>query len=207
MFAAIARHISLIEIRLGQAKEISMKQFVKILAALAFGASAFGVTTAFAEHRESRYDSRSDYGRPEHCDLDHDHRSHAENYYNYYPADRYSRAGDYRSSGVSLSVRIGDRGDRGYRNDRHRHRGDDYDNEYGYGDRYRERRPVHREVYDTRYRARIALVEEVVRTRHGQHVVCTVSARGPDAHHVPYGRLRSIAARECSSHARIRIDA
>lgn len=174
-----------------------MKPVVKIFAALVFGASAFGATAAFAEHDEDRYESRGDYGRPEHCDLDHDHRSHASNYYDYYPADRYYRAGPYRGSGVTLSVRVGDRG---YRDDR-------YDNEYGYGDRYREGRPVHREVYDTRYRARIVLIEEVVRTRHGPHLVCTVSARGPDAHHVSYGRMRSIAARECSPRARIRIDA
>lgn len=181
-----------------------MKPVVKILAALAFGASTIGVTAAFADHDEDRYERRSDYGRPEHCDLSHDHRSHAANYYNYYPADRYSRAGAYRGSGVSLTVQVGDRG---YRRDDHRDRGDSYYNDYGYGGRYSDGRPVHREVYDTRYRARIVLVEEVVRTRHGPHLVCTVSARGPEAHYVPYGRLRSVAARECSPRSRIQIDA
>lgn len=179
-----------------------MRTTVRILAALALGAGAFGFTAASAEHRDGGYESRSDYGRPEHCDIDHDHRSHATNYYDYYPADHYYRAGPYRGSGVSLSVRIGDddhRGRRGYR--------DHNDYGYGYGDRYRDGRPLRREVFDTRYRARIVLIEEVVRTHHGPRLTCTVSARGPEADYVPYGRLRSVAARECSPRARVRIDA
>lgn len=199
MFAAFLCQFRIVEIRLGQAMEISMKTFTKLVAALVVGAGALGVTTAFADHderRESRYES----ARPEYCAIDHDHRSHDANYYDYYPADKYYRAGPYRRTGMTLSVRIGDRG---YRGGRH----ENYYNRYGYGGRYNRGRPVHREVYDTRFRARIVLTEEVNYSRRGPRLICTVSVRGPEARYVPYGRLRRIAVRECSPRARIRIDA
>lgn len=169
-----------------------MKKLFKLFAAFAFAAGALGVSAAMASH-DGRYERR-----PQHCAIDHDHRSHTANYYDYYPADRYSRAGAYRGSGVQISVRVGERG---YRRDR-RHR---YYNDYGYGARYREGRPVHREIYDTRLRARIVLVERIDYTRRGPRLVCTVSARGPQARYAPYGHLRRIAARECSRRAEIRI--
>lgn len=71
--------------------------------------------------------------------------------------------------------------------------------------RSRDGRVVNREVYDTRYRARIVLIEEIVRTRRGPQLVCTVDARGPQAHRIPRKHLRKIARRECSRRADIRI--
>lgn len=103
-----------------------------------------------------------------------------------------------RNSGVSLTVSVGgsDYDRRGY-----------YDSRYGRPNGYRGRdsRIVNREIYDTRYRARIILTEEIVRTRHGPRLVCTVDARGPQARYVPNKQLRRIARNECSRRAEVRI--
>lgn len=173
-----------------------MKMIFKTMIAAVLGAAAMGASAAMA--------------KPAYCSHDHDHRSHAADYYNYYPADRYYRAGAYSDSGFSLSIRVGDGYDR-YDRDRH----DRYDRRgrdrhyrgrrHGYrGDRGRT---INREVYDTRYRARIILTEEVVRTRHGPRLVCTVRTRGPEARYVPKRRLHRIAKRNCSHRARVRIHA
>ena len=179
------------------------------------GLLVIGATsTAFADGRTSYGEEyRAEY-RPEICAVDHDHRSHASSYYNYYPADKYYRAGAYRKSGFSFSVTIGDNGydryDRYNRNDRYDRRGrydrrNDYYNGRRNGYRGREGRVVNREVFDTRYRARIVLVEEVVRTRRGPRLVCTVRARGPEARYVSERRMHRIANRVCSSGARIQV--
>ncbi len=164
-----------------------MKQFMKPLIAGALAIAALGAGAAWA--------------KPAYCSHDHDHRSHAADYYNYYSADKYSRAGAYRNSGVSFSITFGDN-DRYDRRDRYRDR-HDYGRRNGY--RGREGRIVNREVFDTRYRARIVLTEEVVRTRRGPRLLCTVDARGPQARYVPNKRLRKIARRECSRRAEVRI--
>ncbi|MFZ5616017.1 MAG: hypothetical protein ACOZAA_01665, partial [Pseudomonadota bacterium] len=66
-------------------------------------------------------------------------------------------------------------------------------------------RVVDRDIIRIRgYRAEAVLVEEEFGGR-GYNLVCTVTARGPDAHYVPYGRLRSIAERYCSHRADIRV--
>jgi len=171
-----------------------MKTLFKLLAALVLGTAALGFTAASAGH-----DDRYDEDRPDSCDIDHDHRSHAASYYDYYPADRYSRAGPYRGSRVSLSVRVGD----DYRGRRHGH----YYNDYGYGGRYGYGQPVHREFYEPSHRARIVVIEEVAYTRYGPRLTCTVSAHGPDAHHLSYRSLRRIAAHECSPRAHVHIEA
>ena len=146
--------------------------------------------------------------RPSACRHDHDHRSHAADYYNYYPADRYSRVGAYRSSGLSLSISFSDNDHdrRGYRGD-DRGRRDYHDDDYGRRNGYRGRdgRVVNREVYDTRYRARIILTEEIVRTRRGPRLICTIDARGPEARYIPDRRLHKIARNNCSHRAEIRI--
>lgn len=106
-----------------------------------------------------------------------------------------------RDSGVSLSISFGDHDyDRRGRYDRY----DRYDRR-GPRNGYRDGRIVNREIYDTRYRARIVLTEEVVRTRHGQRLICTVDARGPQARYVPNRHLHRIARRECSRRAEVRI--
>lgn len=167
----------------------------KFAAAVGFAVLAFGVTAASADDRGRGggydRDGRGGYDRdgrgPDRCDDDHDHRSHDPRYYEYHPADRYSRAGDYRGG------RYDDRYD-----DRRR-----YDDRYGYG--YGGRRIVKNRVYDTRYRARIHLIEEEFRYRDGYRRVCTVEVRGPDRRYVPYGQARRVAANECSRRAEIRI--
>lgn len=177
-----------------------MKKNMKTLIASAIGVAALCAGAAWA--------------KPAHCSHKHDHRSHAADYYSYYPADSYYRSGPYRNSGFSLSIRVGDddRYDRrGHYDDRHDRRGryddrrryDDYGRRNGYrGD---NGRIVNREVFDTRYRARIVLTEEVVRTRRGPRLICTVDARGPEARYVPDKRLRKIARKECSRRAQVRI--
>lgn len=160
----------------------------KLAAAVGFAAMAFGATAASADDdrgRDRGYDrggyDRSDDWRPARCDHDHDHRSHEPRYYDYYPHDRYYRAGDYRS----------DRYD-----DRRR-----YDDRYGNGGR----RVVKSRTYSTRYQARIHLIEEEIRYRDSYRRVCTVEARGPDRRYIPHGQLRRVAANECSRRAEIRI--
>ncbi|PQA88644.1 hypothetical protein [Hyphococcus luteus] len=174
-----------------------MKKFLKPLIAGGLAISALGFGAASAAHR------------PDPCRIDHDHRSHAANYYNYYAADKYYRAGAYRPSGVTFSIRFGDHD---YdRRSRHHDRYDRYDDRgrrNGYRGAHRGRgggRLVNREVYDTRYRARIVLSERVVRTRRGPRLICTVDARGPQARYVPNRRLHRIARRECSRRADIRV--
>lgn len=148
-----------------------MKPILKSLAAIALGVGVLGLAQASANYR------------PDYCPRDHDHRSHTSNYYDYYAADRYYRAGPYRSSKRSYDRRY----DRRY--DRH----------------YRPRsKVVHRQTYDTRYRAHIKLVEEIYWTRSGRkQLVCSILVRGPEAYHVPHRRLRRIANRDCSPRARI----
>ena len=135
-----------------------MRQFQKAMIAGGLAFAALGVSAASAH-------------KPDPCRHDHDHRSHAADYYNYYPSDRYYRSGSYRPSGLSVSISLGD-------HDYDRGGYDRYDN-YGRRNGYRgDSRVVNREVYDTRYRARIILTEELVRTRHGPRLICTVDARG-----------------------------
>jgi hypothetical protein len=170
-----------------------------LVLALGFGVAAIGAPAAFADDHGGRYDDRDRYDdrRPDRCDIDHDHRGHEARYYDYYPADRYYRSGPYRG-GASVTIDVG-RGGRYY---------DDYYGGRGrYDDRYDRRgsRVIDRRTFDTRYRARIVLVEEIFYGRGRDRLVCTVSARGPDARYVPYGQLRSIAARHCSRRAEIRI--
>jgi len=193
-----------------------MKRLINAAAAFVVGMGVIGVSAASADDRERgrdrdryerrgddhRYDDRrgDDHGyagrRPDQCDLDHDHRIHDRDYYSYYPKDRYYRA----DPGFSLSLSLGDRGyyDRGGR----------YYNQPYYDRRgYRDYgRVVNRNTIRLRgYRADAILVEEAFPGRRGSGLVCTVSARGPDAHYVPYGQLRSIAARYCSRSADIRV--
>ncbi len=164
-----------------------MKTTMKTLFAVLVGIGALGFAAANAKP--------SYHKKPSHCDVVHDHRSHDANYYDYYPHDRYFRAGPYRTSGLSISIRGG--------NDRYERR--DY---YGRRNGYRGQRAriVNRETYDTRYRARIVLTEEVVRTRRGPRLVCNVNVRGPQAHYVSDRRVYRIARRECSRGARINVN-
>ena len=191
-----------------------MKTLFKPLIAGAMALATLGATAAIAgdrsDHRserrsDHRVEHRSDH-RPAYCADDHDHRSHASNYYNFYEPDRYYRAGAYRGSGLKISVRIGD----GYNNGRDYRRGDrDYrrgDRYYRASDRGNRGRVVRRETFDTRYRARIVLKEEVVRSRRGhRRLVCTVKARGPEAGYVSERRMYRIANRNCSPRARVRV--
>lgn len=174
-----------------------MKHLFKALAAATLGLAALGVGAANAKPK------------PAYCDMDHDHRSHNASYYDHYDHDRYYRAGPYRNSGVSFSIRVGDRYDRYDRRGRY-DRYDRYDRRGRYDrrrDGYRgdRTRVVNREVYNTRYRARIVLIEEVVRTRRGPRLVCTVKARGPEARYVSDRRMHRIANRDCSRRARINV--
>lgn len=148
--------------------------------------------------RDSRYDDRRySGGRPDRCTLDHDHRYHSRDYYKYYPRDRYYD----NDPGFSISLSFGNGGyyDRS---------GAYYDRPYYDQRGYRDYgRVVNRDVIRIRgYRAEALLVEEYFGGgRRGSDTVCTVTARGPDARYVPYGQLRSIAARYCSRRSDIRI--
>ena len=202
-----------------------MRSLVKPAVALALGLATLGGAAAFADdddHRrgrdndryddrrdddryDDRYDDRRgrDYresryrgGRPNRCDEDHDHRFHNRDYYSYYPRDRYYNADPEFS--ISLSFGNGGYYDRGGR----------YYNRSYYDQRgYRDHgRIVNRDVYRIRgYRAEAILVEEAFYGRRGSNLVCTVTARGPDARYVPYGELRRIANRACSRRSDIRI--
>ena len=122
--------------------------------------------------------------RPDYCAIDHDHRSHNSSYYDYYDADKYYRAGSYRGSRDGYN------------------RGSRYDD--GYGRRRARSRVVHRETFRTQYRASIVLVEEIYWTRSGrEQLVCSIVAKGREAHYVPQRRLRRIANRGCSPRARV----
>ncbi|VAW08406.1 hypothetical protein MNBD_ALPHA05-360 [hydrothermal vent metagenome] len=171
--------------------------------------------------------------KPAYCNIGHDHRSHNADYYDYYQQDKYYRAGPYRSphksSGVSLSITIGNgySSGRRYRDGRHAERRYNDQRNYrrnnnqrrsdrgnyrrnnqrgkNHGYRGRDGRIVNRQVFDTRYQARIVLVEEAVRTRNGPRLVCTVKARGREANHVSNRRMRRIANNNCSPRARINV--
>lgn len=210
-----------------------MRHLIKGAAAFALGLCALGVTAASADddhrdrdhdryergHDDDRYDDRrgdrryddrrgdrryddrrySDNryrgGRPDRCDIDHDHRLHARNYYDFYPRDRYYRADPTFSVSFGFGNGYYDRGGRYYNNPYYDRRG--Y-RDYG--------RVVDRDVVRIRgYRADAIIVEEVFPGRRGAGLVCTVTARGPDARFVPYGQLRSIANRRCSRRADIRV--
>ncbi len=151
------------------------------------------------------------FERPDPCYVDHDHRSHYANYYDYYAADRYSRAGPYRS-GTSFSITFGSsdfdrRSDRRYRD---RGYSDRSYRRTGYYDNSRRNRGgsklIRRQSYNTKFRARINLREDLVYTRRGKRLICTVSVYGPERNYVPTRRLKRIAHRDCSRHARIRIN-
>jgi len=204
-----------------------MKTLIKTAAALLVGLGALGLSAASAddddyrdrdrrEHRyddddhrrgddrydDRRYDDGRDDGRryagarPDRCDIDHDHRYHQRDYYSYYPKDRYYNSDPEFS--ISLNFGNGgyyDRGGSYYRRP--------YYDQRGYRD---QGRIINRDVIRLRgYRAEAVLVEETYSGRRGSNVVCTVTARGPDARDVPYGQLRSIAARYCSRRADIRV--
>jgi len=186
-----------------------MFSFKKIAAALFVSPILFLGSQAFADHK------------PDYCNVNHDHRSHASNYYEYYPADSYSRAGVYQASY--------DRNDRS-RYDNNRYDNDNYErgrydnNRRGRYDRDRRARNNHhrrgrytqyrrgfprsqvvfRNVYPTRFRAEVVVVEEIYWTRSGrQQLVCSVVAKGPESYAVPDGRMRSLARQDCSRRARI----
>ena len=165
----------------------------QLIVAAVTGILALGATSAMASYK------------PDICDDRHDHRVHAANYYDYYPADQYSRAGPYRDRGVSFSVTIGDRYGNYDRYDRYDRRARYSDRGRRNGYRGREGRVVNRQVFDTRHRARIVLIEEAVRTRRGPRLVCTVEARGPEARYVSERRMRRIARNNCSPRARIKV--
>lgn len=191
------------EIRLGQARRSIMHTLWKYFSAGCAGLFALGAV-AYADHK------------PAFCDVDHDHRSHASNYYDYYPADDYYRAGPYRSSGLSFSISIGDDGyDRYDRHDRYdrRDRYDRYDDRRRNGYRGRDGRVVQRKTFNTRFRARIVLTEEIERRGRGHgygrgrgpDLVCTVEAVGPQRRFVSKIRMRHIAREYCSPRARVRV--
>lgn len=168
-----------------------MSRLFRLIAPVAAGLAALGLTAAAAEHRDRR---------PPHCAIDHDHRVHHHDYYDHHPHDRYYRAQPY-ASGAGVTVRFGGPAyGAHYRDGRYYDGGRDYRRTRAHGGS----RVVKRRVFDTRYRARIVLVEELFYSRRGRELVCTVSVRGPDARYVPWGRVRSIAARNCSYGAHIR---
>lgn len=179
-----------------------MKRLMTTAAALIAALGAAGFSAAHADHRDrdyDRYDDRDRNGgrhRPDRCNEDHDHRYHNRDYYSYYPKDRYYSA----DPGFSISLSFGNGG--------YYDRSGSYYNRPYYDRRgYRNAgRVVDREVIRIRgYRAEAVLVEEAYYGRRGSDRVCTVTARGPDARYVPYGQLRSIAARYCSHRADIRV--
>mgnify|MGYP001271641884 CR=1 FL=1 len=156
-----------------------MRNFLKPLIAGGLGLAALSAGAAWAH-------------KPDPCRINHDHRSHAADYYNYYPGDRYSRSGPYRSSGVTVSISLGD-------HDNYRRARDDRSH------RQSNSRTLKRRVFNTRYNANIILTEEVVRTRRGPHLICTVDARGPQARYVKNKHLRTVARENCSRRAQVRI--
>jgi len=124
----------------------------------------------------------ADY-RPSYCPERHDHRVHAPNYYDYYQRDRY-----YNDRYDNTRRRADVRYNRGYDN----------------GYRARGNRVLSRKVLDTRFRARIVVREEIVYTRRGKRLLCTISTRGPESHYVPRKRLKRVAYNYCSPRARVR---
>lgn len=187
-----------------------MRTLVKYAAAAAIGMATLGGAAAFADDDDyrrgsDRYEGDGDYRdsryrstRPDRCDIDHDHRYHNRDYYNYYPKDRYYNADPQFSISLSLG------------NDGYYDRGGRYDDRPNYDRRgYRDAgRVIDRNIYPIRgFRADAVVVEEVYgggRRGYGR-AVCTVTARGPDARYVPYGQLRQIANRACSNRSEIRV--
>jgi hypothetical protein len=187
-----------------------MKSLVKFAAAVVLGLTTLAGATAFADdddyrrdrdRYDDRFDDRGDYrdanyrgGRPERCDIDHDHRFHNRNYYDFYPRDRYFLADpDFFGAGGRGYY---DRGGRFYDRPYYDRRG------------YRDfGRVVDRDIFPIRgFRADAIVIEEVFGGGRGYgRFVCTVTARGPDARFVPYGQLRRIANRACSRRSEIRI--
>lgn len=184
-----------------------MNLIQKTATAFIAGLCLFGAAPALADdddryesrgYDDRRYDDRrGGYGRPDRCDLDHDHRSHSPYYYSHFPHDRYFRADPY-GRGVTLSIELGggswyDRYGRGYGGGY----GGGYD-PYGGGRGYGDRRVVDRDVIRLRrWRADVIIVEEEHYSRRGRYGVCTISTRGPDAHYVPRQVLRDIAYDNC----------
>ncbi len=167
-----------------------MKPLLKAAFALVIGIGVYGAAPASAEYR------------PDHCAVDHDHRSHTSSYYDYYDGDKYSRAGAYRGSRDNYDRRS--RRDNYDRRDRRGRYDDRYDRGGRYGRRHARSRVVNRETYRTQYRARITLVEEIYWTRSGRkQLVCSIIVRGREADYVPHRRLKRIANRDCSRRARI----
>lgn len=182
-----------------------------ILASVAFAATAGAVAAPASADDRGAYSAR-----PAYCPEDHDHRSHDANYYDYYPADRYSRAGPY--VGVEVGVRYGDGrygdgryGDGRYGDGRYgdgRYGGGRYgDGRYGdgRGGAWGRDRLLQRRDFATPYRARIVLVERVEWTRRGEYLTCNVFAVGPEADYVRNRELRRVARNFCSYGADIRI--
>ena len=172
-----------------------MTRTFKAICAAIIGVGALGFATANAKPHDKEKSS--------HSNVEKKHGSHSAGHYDDYRYDR--------DSGVSFTITVGnDRyGDyRHSRYDRGRYDHRRYDDRRrGYrGHRGYRSRVVNREVYNTRYRARIVLLEEVVRTRRGPRLFCTVSVRGPDANYVSERRVRRIARRDCSHDARIRVN-
>jgi len=162
-----------------------MKTFQKALIGGAAALTALaGLTTAAQAQVGVRVGVGID-ARPDHCRLDHDHRFHAANYYDYYPADRYYRA----------NPRWNGRYDRYDRYDRRAYRG-----------RGRNRAIVNTRVVDVRGPGDV-LVRTVrergprARRTRGPDVTCIVETRG----RTRIGRrgLRAIAADYCPRRARI----
>jgi hypothetical protein len=198
-----------------------MKNYLGACALGLFGLFSLGVAPAGAEYRDREWND----SRPDFCSVDHDHRAHDRNYYDYYQKDSYYRA----DPGFSSSRRYSDTGydDRyggGY-DGRDRDRRDDsrYASRYRYGDRdddddgYWSRRYGYRRGgdYDGRVvsrrshqipgsRATAYVVEQEYHTSRGHERVCTVSVNGPDARYVDQRDLRWVASTHCSRYARIR---
>lgn len=178
-----------------------MKTLKIILAVFALGAGAAVSAPASAGGGFSvRFDSR-----PAFCHDDHDHRSHDANYYDYYPADRFSRAGNYDGKRYDDRRYDDRRYDDGRYDDRRyddRRSGDRrYGDSYGRGDRVTQRHE-----FPTRYKARIVLVEKLVWNGRFDDCICTVTAYGQDAGYISQRELRSVARNYCSPRARILID-
>lgn len=158
-----------------------MQAIQKICAALVVAAGIFIATEASAA------------SRPAYCAHDHDHRAHDANYYDYFDADRYYRAGAYRPAS-RYDRRGGSRYDR--RGSRH----------YGGRGYYRPRSEVvfRRNIDLRRYRAYVTVVEENYWTRSGRvQRVCSIVPKGRNAYDIPHRSLSRIARDNCSRYARV----
>lgn len=61
-----------------------------------------------------------------------------------------------------------------------------------------------RKIFHTKRHAQILLVEQVVRTKRGPKLVCTVGTQGRGAAYVPLKRIKRIAYNNCSPRAQIK---